>query len=260
MLECILPLYRMWMGVGIIIGQFSENVLVTGVVVSCKSMNIIYRNGTHAVMPVICPSVSRAFLFTLVNNQGVSPSKFEVSNSRVATLHHPESVFTDMCSGACCHIDCSWIQTYQIMMQADENILKSYFSTYMGMSPCETWNYVSFALLVILMSKKIICSYISQRHICTVVAMDQPLEPGQTSALQATVKLAWNATPISHTVTMAMKPRAPYWWGTITSMLWTMRCLPLPVLSVWMTWMLYPLPAAQQHNTHTPLWVSVVAL
>ncbi|ELU03885.1 hypothetical protein CAPTEDRAFT_228654 [Capitella teleta] len=32
-----------------------------------------------------------AFLFTLINNQGIAASKFEVSNGRLATLHHPTS-------------------------------------------------------------------------------------------------------------------------------------------------------------------------
>ena len=34
----------------------------------------------------------RSFLFTLENNQGVPASKFDIVQTRLATLHHPECV------------------------------------------------------------------------------------------------------------------------------------------------------------------------
>ena len=34
--------------------------------------------------------IFRCFLFTLVNNQGVPASKFDVSQPQYATCHHPE--------------------------------------------------------------------------------------------------------------------------------------------------------------------------
>ena len=36
--------------------------------------------------------INRAFLFTLVNSEGVPPTKYDVTHPKYATLHHPRFV------------------------------------------------------------------------------------------------------------------------------------------------------------------------
>ena len=38
----------------------------------------------------------RCFLFTLVNSEGVPPSKFDLVNPKYATLHHPRFVVREI--------------------------------------------------------------------------------------------------------------------------------------------------------------------
>lgn len=41
---------------------------------------------------VFLPIINRAFLFTLVNSEGVPPTKYDVTHPKYATLHHPRFV------------------------------------------------------------------------------------------------------------------------------------------------------------------------
>ena len=43
----------------------------------------------------------RAFLFTLVNSEGVPPTKFDVTHPKYATLHHPRFVQIEQVQDIC---------------------------------------------------------------------------------------------------------------------------------------------------------------
>ena len=46
---------------------------------------LTFKSGMFIFLP-------RAFLFTLINSEGVPPSKFDVTHPKYATLHHPRCV------------------------------------------------------------------------------------------------------------------------------------------------------------------------
>ncbi|PFX20726.1 BTB/POZ domain-containing protein 9 [Stylophora pistillata] len=54
-----------------------------------KGDDSLVRNLLKIVFPMNSPAFLRAFLFTLVNSEGVPPTKFDVTHPKYATLHHP---------------------------------------------------------------------------------------------------------------------------------------------------------------------------
>ena len=48
-------------------------------------------------------AICRSYLFTLVNTQGVAATKFDVTKSKYATIHHPEWVTSPQCCVSCLH-------------------------------------------------------------------------------------------------------------------------------------------------------------